>query len=65
MMTEQPRFPSHIDSLEADLALRKLEREAETRSRGLGDRLAEVDLHQREARYVLARAGVLTRRNRP
>jgi hypothetical protein len=64
-MTEQPPSSHHDDAFEAELALRRAEREAETRARGLGARLAEVDVHQVEARRVLARAGMLTRRKRP
>ena len=35
---------------------------AGTEADGLADRLAEIDIHQREARYLLERAGMLERR---
>jgi hypothetical protein len=57
--------PSPDDNaMEARLALRKAQREAHTDAARLGDRLADVELHQREARYLLERAGMLTRRRR-
>ena len=36
-------------------------REASENAGRLADRLAEIDIHQREARYLLERAGMLTR----
>jgi hypothetical protein len=55
--------PSPDDNaMEARLALRKAQREAHTDAARLGDRLADVEIHQREARYLLERAGMLTRR---
>ena len=45
--------------------MRKAGREATERAGRLADRLAEIDIHQREARYLLERAGMLTRRPRP
>jgi hypothetical protein len=57
------RRPSPDDNaMEARLALHKAEREAHTHADRLVDRLAEVEIHQREARYLLERAGMLTRR---
>jgi hypothetical protein len=50
--------------MEASLAVRKAHREATSQAGDLADRLAEVDLHQREARYLLERAGMLERRRR-
>ncbi len=50
------------NGLEAELDVRKAGREAGSHAEGLADRLAEVDLHQREARYLLERAGMLERR---
>ncbi|HMJ32812.1 MAG TPA: hypothetical protein VK501_02755 [Baekduia sp.] len=52
------------DIMEARLALRQSERRAESGARRLADRLADVELHQREARFMLERAGMLTRRPR-
>jgi hypothetical protein len=66
-MTEQPP-PSSSENLnanEANLAMRKAHREANTQASRLADRLSEVDIHQREARYLLERAGLLRRRNGP
>jgi hypothetical protein len=62
-MTEKPAVPDHANAMEADLARRKAEHHATTHANGLDRRLAEVDLHQREARYLLERAGMLTRRS--
>jgi hypothetical protein len=65
-MTEQPLLPDSDNAAEASLAARKAGRDASARANRLADRLAEVDLHQREARYLLERAGMLTRkRERP
>jgi hypothetical protein len=63
-MNEKPAVPdlANANAMEADLARRKAEHQANTRANGLGRRLAEVDVHQREARYILERAGMLTRR---
>jgi hypothetical protein len=63
-MTEPPRSPDNTNATDADLAMRKAAREASARADGLSRRLAEVDLHQREARYMLERAGLLARRRR-
>jgi hypothetical protein len=58
--------PSPDDNaMEARLALRKAEREARTNAARLGDRLADIEIHQREARFLLERAGMLTRRKGP
>jgi hypothetical protein len=61
-MTENPAARDDANSMEADLARRKAEHAAATHANGLDRRLAEVDLHQREARYILERAGMLARR---
>jgi hypothetical protein len=63
-MIEKPAVPdnANANAMEADLARRKAEHQATTHANGLGRRLAEVDVHQREARYILERAGMLTRR---
>jgi hypothetical protein len=63
-MNEKPpvRDPANANAMEADLARRKAEHQATTHANGLDRRLAEVDLHHREARYLLERAGMLTRR---
>jgi hypothetical protein len=63
-MTEQPAASDNVRANEADLAMRKAHREATARAGQLADRLAEVDIHQREARYLLERAGLLLRRGR-
>jgi hypothetical protein len=57
------RRPSPEDSaFEARLALRKAEREADGDAERLRRRLNHVEIHQREARYLLERAGLLSRR---
>jgi hypothetical protein len=61
-MNEKPADTDHANAMEADLARRRAEHEATTHANGLDRRLAEVDLHQREARYILERAGMLIRR---
>jgi hypothetical protein len=63
-MTEQPPLSENLDANEANLAMRKAHREATAHAGHLADRLAEVDIHQREARYLLERAGMLQRRTR-
>jgi hypothetical protein len=55
--------PDEPTALEADLAVRRAQRDAASLARALGDRLHEVDIHQREARFVLERAGKLSRRS--
>jgi hypothetical protein len=62
-MTDRRPFRED-NAMEARLALRKAEREAHTHADRLVDRLADVEIHQREARYLLERAGMLTRRGR-
>jgi hypothetical protein len=65
-MTEQPPPSSeNLNANEANLAMRKAHREANTQAGRLADRLSEIDVHQREARYLLERAGLLRRRNGP
>ena len=63
-MIEQTPSPEHANANEAHLAMRKAHREATTQAGHLADRLSEVDIHQREARYLLERAGLLRRRKR-
>jgi hypothetical protein len=63
-MTEHSPLPDDISAMEADLATRKVHREAAAHADDLADRLADVDIHQREARFLLERAGLLTRRRR-
>jgi hypothetical protein len=63
-MTEQPPSSENINANEAHLAMRKAHRDAAARAGHLADRLSEVDIHQREARYLLERAGLLARRHR-
>jgi hypothetical protein len=63
-MTDQTP-PERVDGLEARIAVRKADRQAISHANDLADRLADVDIHQREARYLLERAGLLTRRSRP
>jgi hypothetical protein len=59
-----PRPTSHEPTgLEADLAVWRAQRDASALARDLGARLHEVDIHQREARFVLERAGKLSRRS--
>jgi hypothetical protein len=50
------------NAMEARLALRKAQRDADGDAGRLRDRLADVEIHQREARFLLERAGLLTRR---
>ena len=61
-MNETSGAPDPANRMEASLAVHKAHREAASRAGDLADRLAEVDLHQREARYLLERAGMLERR---
>jgi hypothetical protein len=63
-MNENFRPPEPANRMEADLAVRKADREATSQAGDMANRLAEVDLHQREARYLLERAGMLERRRR-
>jgi hypothetical protein len=64
-MTERAFLPDPDNAMEAKIAVRKAGREATEHAERLAGRLHEVDLHQREARYLLERAGMLTRRPRP
>jgi hypothetical protein len=61
-MNENSGAPDPANRMEAGLAVRKADREATSQAGDMANRLAEVDLHQREARYLLGRAGMLTRR---
>ena len=61
-MTDRAFLPNPDNASEAKLAVRKAGRNATEDASRLADRLAEVDLHQREARYLLERAGMLERR---
>jgi hypothetical protein len=63
-MTEQPPSPDNVNATEASIAMRKAHREAATDAGHLADRLSEMDIHQREARYLLERAGLLRRPKR-
>ena len=63
-MTNEHEIPDPVNGMEAEIATRKAGRAAASDAEQLAQRLAEVDLHQREARFLLARAGMLTRRER-
>jgi hypothetical protein len=63
-MTDEPLPRDDASSLEARLALRKAARDADRRADQMLDRLTSVEVDQREARYLLQRAGMLTRRAR-
>ena len=63
-MTNEFDAPDPPNPMEAELAVRKAGRQASSDADGLADRLAEIDIHQREARYLLERAGMLERRRR-
>jgi hypothetical protein len=63
-MTEHIPSPDHINGMEAQIAVRKADREAMSHANDLANRLSDVDIHQREARYLLERAGLLERRRR-
>jgi hypothetical protein len=64
MSDEHTDVPDPANRMEANLSVRKAGRDAMSHASDLADRLAEVDLHQREARYLLERAGMLERRRR-
>jgi hypothetical protein len=64
VMNENIPFPAD-NGMEAEIAVRKADREAASQADDLTERLADVDIHQREARYLLERAGMLARRKRP
>jgi hypothetical protein len=65
-MNDRPRpdqrAPGDPSAMDAEFAVRRARRDAAAGARRLGDRLTEVDIHQREARFVLERAGMLARR---
>jgi hypothetical protein len=63
-MNEHTPSPERANGMEARIAVRKAHREATSRAADLADRLAHVDIHQREARYLLERAGLIERRHR-
>jgi hypothetical protein len=63
-MTDEPVPRNDPSSMEARLALRKAAREADRQADQLVDRLTSIAIDQREARYLLERAGMLTRRGR-
>lgn len=63
-MSDERTLNEPANRMEAELATRKAGRAAARDAEALADRLAEVDLHQREARFLLGRAGLLTRRAR-
>ena len=55
-------LPDPDNASEAKIAMRKARARGRAENAGrLADRLAEIDIHQREARYLLERAGMLTR----
>ena len=64
-MTEQLPSPENVNATEAAIAMRRAHRDATTHAGRLADRLSEMDIHQREARYLLERAGLLRRPKRP
>jgi hypothetical protein len=64
-MTEHTPSSDRINGMEARISVRKADRDAVSHANDLADRLADVDIHQREARYLLERAGLLARRQRP
>ena len=61
-MDEHADAPDPANAMEAHLEVRKAHREATTHASDLAARLDEADLHVREARYLLERAGMLERR---
>jgi hypothetical protein len=61
----EPTSSDRVNGLEARIAVRKADRDAAGHANELAQRLADIDIHQREARYLLERAGVLERRGRP
>jgi hypothetical protein len=63
-MNEHTPSPDHANGHEARISVRKADREAATHADDLAGRLADLDIHQREARYLLERAGLLGRRQR-
>ena len=63
-MTDDLSSRDTRNATEAHLAVRKAHRDASSHAGRLADRLTEIDIHQREARYLLERAGLLERRRR-
>jgi hypothetical protein len=63
-MTDQPLPRDEPSSMEARLALRKAARDADRQADQLVERLTSIEIDQREARHLLERAGMLTRRAR-
>jgi hypothetical protein len=63
-MNENIPFPAD-NGMEAEIAVRKADREAAAQVDDLADRIVDIDIHQREARYLLERAGLLAKRKRP
>ena len=64
-MDDRPFLPDPDNASEARIAVRKAGRRATEDAGRLADRLAQIDIHQREARYLLERAGMLTRSPKP
>jgi hypothetical protein len=64
MHDRDPR-PDDVNATEAHISMRKAHREATSSAERLAERLEEIDIHQREARYLLERAGLLARRHEP
>jgi hypothetical protein len=64
-MDDRPFLPDPDNASEAQIAVRKAGRRATEDAGRLADRLAQIDIHQREARYLLERAGMLTRSPKP
>jgi hypothetical protein len=62
-MNEYSPSPDRANGMEARIAVRKADREAASQADDLAGRLADVDIHQREARFLLERAGLLRRRS--
>ena len=60
-MDDRAYLPDPDNASEAQIAVRKAGRRATDDAGRLADRLAQIDIHQREARYLLERAGMLTR----
>ena len=63
-MNKDLETPDHPNGMESELAVRSPGRKASSQADGLAERLVEVDIHAREARYLLERAGMLERRRR-
>jgi hypothetical protein len=63
-MNEDFETPDHPNGMEAELACARPAARRARQADGLAERLVEVDIHAREARYLLERAGMLERRRR-